>query len=292
MARIRSVHPEQWTDDEFVELSMEARLLTIGLRNFCDDKGCFKWRPKSIKMAVFPADNIDCAPLLEEMERARVITRYEIDGIQYGAVRNFRKYQSPKKPNSIHPVQHHIYEYVGMAPPDVGGGSEPDPDLPPPELPEFPTGSPPVQDQCGKSSPEGEGEGEGEGIGEGGERGSGGKPDNDPPPDDPPKQERARGARLPKDFVLPKDWGDWAVAEGIPPDLVRVEAAKFTDHWHAASGQSASKRDWKAAWRNWIRRAVELNPKLKGSADGTDADLERRMAEVRRQIETGGHAAE
>ena len=31
MSRIRSVHPELFTDEEFVELSMPARVLLIGL---------------------------------------------------------------------------------------------------------------------------------------------------------------------------------------------------------------------------------------------------------------------
>ena len=32
MPRIRSLHPEQWSDEDFVELSYPARLLAIGIR--------------------------------------------------------------------------------------------------------------------------------------------------------------------------------------------------------------------------------------------------------------------
>ena len=39
MARIRTVKPDIWTDEKFVELSPLARLLFIGLWNFADDEG-------------------------------------------------------------------------------------------------------------------------------------------------------------------------------------------------------------------------------------------------------------
>jgi len=67
----------------------------------------------------------------------------------------------------------------------------------------------------------------------------------------------AHGSRLPDDWQLPKDWGDWAMGER--PDLsaedVRREASCFADYWHAKVGADARKADWQATWRNWIRRA-------------------------------------
>lgn len=64
----------------------------------------------------------------------------------------------------------------------------------------------------------------------------------------------SRGSRLPKDWVLPDDWRAWAVAErpGLDVDL---EAAKFADFWHAKAGKDATKLNWEATWRNWIRNA-------------------------------------
>jgi len=66
-----------------------------------------------------------------------------------------------------------------------------------------------------------------------------------------------RGSRLPDDWILPTDWGKWAMAERpdlSPPDIV-FEAEKFADYWHAVAGNKANRVDWQATWRNWIRRA-------------------------------------
>jgi len=54
MPRIRTIKPEFWTDDKIVELSFPARLLFIGLWNFCDDWGRMEYKPKSIKLRIFP----------------------------------------------------------------------------------------------------------------------------------------------------------------------------------------------------------------------------------------------
>jgi len=66
-----------------------------------------------------------------------------------------------------------------------------------------------------------------------------------------------RGSRLPDDWRLPKDWGDWAIAErpDLSADDVRRESACFADYWHAKAGADARKVDWAGTWRNWIRRA-------------------------------------
>lgn len=42
-----------------------------------------------------------------------------------------------------------------------------------------------------------------------------------------------------------------------PQVNLEAEHRKFTDHWAAASGRNATKADWDATWRNWIRRADE-----------------------------------
>lgn len=114
MARIRSIHPEQWTDEDFVELSMEARLLCLAIRNECDDKGVFEWKPKKLKMRLFPADNVDVEELLVELVSNRFVEKFEFDTRPYGVVRNFRKYQRPKNPNDIYPLPDHLRRYAGL----------------------------------------------------------------------------------------------------------------------------------------------------------------------------------
>lgn len=78
---------------------------------------------------------------------------------------------------------------------------------------------------------------------------------------------KTTGYRLPDDWVLPLTWGQWAVEEGLPESLVRKEADKFRDYWRSLPGQKARKTDWKAVWRNWVRKALEDRPRLQ-SIDG------------------------
>jgi hypothetical protein len=115
MSRIRSIHPGLWTDEEFVTLSAFARLLFIGLWNECDDKGTFEWKPLTLKMRIMPADNVDVAALLAEIEAIGAIKTYTADGKRFGAVRNFRKFQKPKTPNNIHPATAEILKFVGLS---------------------------------------------------------------------------------------------------------------------------------------------------------------------------------
>lgn len=76
-----------------------------------------------------------------------------------------------------------------------------------------------------------------------------------------------KGTALPKDWVLPKSWGEWALSE--KPNLSAKEvlsiAASFKDHWLANSNQArAKKSDWFAAWRNWVRnqkQSISSGPK-------------------------------
>ena len=70
-----------------------------------------------------------------------------------------------------------------------------------------------------------------------------------------------RGSRLANDFVLPKDWRDFCVQQR--PDLNPTQTFdQFKDYWCAKPGKDASKLDWLATWRNWVRtqKVVKPNP--------------------------------
>lgn len=112
MSRIRSLHPGFFTDERMVTASVMARLVFLGLGVEADDKGIFEWKPITLKMRLFPADNIDIAGILSELESIDAVRCYEMDGRKYGAIRNFRKYQRPKTPNDIHPITAEIRNYV------------------------------------------------------------------------------------------------------------------------------------------------------------------------------------
>lgn len=117
MARIRSVHPGLFTDDAFVSLSSDAQIFLIGLWTEADDQGVFEWKPMTLRMRLRPTKDGSVEPLLSELAASRCIVMYEVGGRKLGAVRNFRKFQRPKKPNALYPITDDIRTYVGLTEP-------------------------------------------------------------------------------------------------------------------------------------------------------------------------------
>lgn len=114
MARIRSTHPGQWSDEDFVALSFPARILALALRNVADDHGVFEWKPLTIKMQLLPADNVEITGLLSELVANDALIEFEAEGKRYGAIRNFMRWQRPKKPSYQYPCSEQVLEYVGF----------------------------------------------------------------------------------------------------------------------------------------------------------------------------------
>ena len=50
----------------------------------------------------------------------------------------------------------------------------------------------------------------------------------------------------------------------IRPTFVQQELDKFRDYWLAQPGARGRKVNWQATWRNWLRRAVEIQPQAQG----------------------------
>lgn len=114
MSRIRSVHPGLFTDEAFVCLTDAAQVFFIGLWTECDDQGAFEWKPIQLRLKLRGNRDggVDC--LLDELEAARCICSYEHEGRKYGLVRNFRRFQRPKKPNSVHFIPPELRTFVGL----------------------------------------------------------------------------------------------------------------------------------------------------------------------------------
>ena len=99
MARIRTIKPEFWTDEAITECSLSARLLFIGMWNFADDRGNIERSAKQMKMKIFPADDIDCEPLLCELMLHNFLIEYEYDGKKYLHIRTFADHQIINRPS-------------------------------------------------------------------------------------------------------------------------------------------------------------------------------------------------
>jgi len=71
------------------------------------------------------------------------------------------------------------------------------------------------------------------------------------------KSNGTRGARLAKDWRPSEQDICFARAEGLTDDRTEREAERFRDYWWAQPGQRGVKRDWRATWRNWVRRCKD-----------------------------------
>lgn len=99
-----------------MEMSIAAKAAWPLLWTECDDQGVFEWKPVVLKARLLPADNIDFGDVLAEYLRLGAVVTYQIDGKSYGAVRNFQRFQRPKKPNKVHPIPEDFRKFVGITP--------------------------------------------------------------------------------------------------------------------------------------------------------------------------------
>lgn len=72
-----------------------------------------------------------------------------------------------------------------------------------------------------------------------------------------PKSSRKIGTRLPDDWSCSMELGEWAMSQGMTGEEVKNEILKFIDYWQAKSGKDATKVDWNATFRNWIRNSKD-----------------------------------
>jgi hypothetical protein len=94
MARIRTIKPEIWTDPDFIDLSLSARLLLIASLNFASDYGVLADKPRQIKMQCLPADDGDAGGLIEELVNANFMYRATApNGENVLVIRTFSKNQ-------------------------------------------------------------------------------------------------------------------------------------------------------------------------------------------------------
>jgi hypothetical protein len=99
MARIRTIKPDFWTDDDITECSLSARLLFIGIWNFADDAGNLDRSAKQIKARVFPVDNVDCEPLIQELITQGLLIEYSVNAVKYLHIPGFTKHQVINRPS-------------------------------------------------------------------------------------------------------------------------------------------------------------------------------------------------
>jgi uncharacterized protein YdaU (DUF1376 family) len=85
------------------------------------------------------------------------------------------------------------------------------------------------------------------------------------------KLRTGRGSRLPAGWDPGESGFAFAASQGLSNGRAQTEFERFRDFWTAKAGQDATKADWQATWRNWVRKAVEMVPR--SSAAGRSDDI-------------------
>jgi hypothetical protein len=97
VARIRSLKPEYWADEEIAELPRDARLLYVGLWNLADEHARLRGDARYVKGQLFPYDDdLDSTAvdgLLKLLADAGKVVRYVVGGRSYAFLPTLSKHQ-------------------------------------------------------------------------------------------------------------------------------------------------------------------------------------------------------
>jgi hypothetical protein len=93
MARIRTIKPEFFRNEQLSELPIEDRLLFIGLWVIADRAGRLEDRPKRLKGELFPYDDLNVDAGLGRLVNAGLIVRYEGNGLRLIAIPTWTRHQ-------------------------------------------------------------------------------------------------------------------------------------------------------------------------------------------------------
>jgi hypothetical protein len=101
MARIRTVKPEFWKDEDLSELPAETHMLAAALLNYADDEGYFNANARLIKAECMPLreDSAGIDESLAKLAKTGYITLgTSPEGKQYGHVVHFTEHQRINRP--------------------------------------------------------------------------------------------------------------------------------------------------------------------------------------------------
>ena len=93
MARIRTVKPDFFIDDDIAALDPLARLLFIGLWCLADKGGRLEDKPQRIKIQILPYDDCPIDSFLDDLANGGFIVRYEVEGQKLIQIKSFCKHQ-------------------------------------------------------------------------------------------------------------------------------------------------------------------------------------------------------
>lgn len=228
LARSRNIKPGFFKNDDLADLGPEAMLLFAGLWTLADRAGRLEDRPKRIKAEIFPYFDYDVDALLNQLSERGFVVRYEVDGARYVQVVNFDKHQNPHKDERASAIP---------APGEHHASTVQAPDWHSSNRADslnlIPDSLPLIPDCL-----------EGE-------------------QDAPAKPKRA--SQIPEYWLPTISETEWAYGEGFDTADITRETERFRDH-HRAKGNTF--KDIGLAWKNWMRRSREYQPRASPASNG------------------------
>lgn len=105
MSRIRTIKPEYWVNAQVMDCTHSARLLFIGLWNFCDDGGVHPANARQLKAEVFPGDDVTLRMIVEwvtELVNNKLLIEFAHEDEAYWYVTGW-KHQKIDRPSYKYP---------------------------------------------------------------------------------------------------------------------------------------------------------------------------------------------
>ncbi len=96
MARDRTISSDFWTWEAVIDCAPMTRLLFLGLQNFADDFGVQPLKPRTIRMQVFPGDQIDndrLRAMVDELAARGLVRIYAVEGVEYVEIIDWEQLQ-------------------------------------------------------------------------------------------------------------------------------------------------------------------------------------------------------
>ena len=127
MARIRTIKPDFFLDDDVASLNPLTRLLFIGLWCLADKAGRLEDKPQKIKVQILPYDKFDTDAELSILTKKGFIVRYTVEGRKFIEIPSFLKHQrvhNTEKESDIPPYNGEITDTEPLKDGDETTGKE------------------------------------------------------------------------------------------------------------------------------------------------------------------------
>ncbi|GEM_PF-4438081 len=230
----RSYSRDFFGDADVCGMTPLARLLFLAVMLEADREGRLVLKPRTFKLRYFPADTCDVDLLIDELAAAGLLVPYVIEGVEYAAIPSFAQRQVINNRESASMLPACSTDAIPTCPPRVATREHAS------VVVECNVCSVDASPATASAAPTA-------------------------------SKKSAKATRLSENWSLPKAWGEWALTEKPvwTDEDARQCALRFADYWHAKAGKDATKLDWLATWRNWVRS--ERGPSAANCASGGEA---------------------